>query len=79
MVGKDALQYQGALTAAVGKAFPVYSKKTTEASRKGEDESKENSRKVHMALWDEKGAVLACPPDATTAALAAAQGIQLGS
>ncbi|CAB9505507.1 Probable cytosol aminopeptidase [Seminavis robusta] len=79
MVGADAVKYQGALTAAVAKAFPVYSKKTTEASRKGEDESQKNSRKIHMALWDEKGAPLACPPDATTSALAAAEGIQLAA
>jgi probable aminopeptidase NPEPL1 len=79
MVGDDALTYQGALTCAVAKGFPIYSKKTTSASRKGEDESEKNSRRIHLQFWNSKGKELTCQPDATKAALAAVEGIQLAA
>jgi probable aminopeptidase NPEPL1 len=79
MVGDDAVTYQGPLTCAVAKGFPMYSKKTTSGSRKGDDESEKNSRRIHLQFWDSQGNELVCQPDATKAALAAVEGIQLAA
>lgn len=81
-VGNDAVEYQGALSAAVAKAFPVYSHKTTSTSRKegmDEENDKKNTRSIQIAFWDDKGNPVATKPDATKTALAAVEGVQLAA
>ena len=76
--GQDALDHQGALTAAVAKAFPVYSRKTSTKATDSDSDNK-NDRFIQIAFWDDTGSLLTPTPEASAAALAAVEGIQLAA
>jgi probable aminopeptidase NPEPL1 len=84
-VGDGATEYQGALAAAVAKAFPVYSRKTKskeDGDENGYGNDKKDSdttRSIQIAFWDDAGSVLTTKEDATRAALAAVEGVQLAT
>ena len=69
--GSTVVEYAGALTAAVAKAFPVYSRKTTTKTN--------NDRSLELQFCDESGAPVELSEDASRAALAAVTGIQLAA
>ena len=85
--GDGATEYQGALAAAVAKAFPVYSRKTKSKDdddengngNDKEDSDPTNTRSIQISFWDDAGIVLDTKEDATIAALAAVEGVQLAA
>jgi probable aminopeptidase NPEPL1 len=86
-VGNDdsaAVDHVGALTIAVSKAFSAFSEKTTTASRKNDvekmqEELAKKQRVIYIQFCNEQGKILTVDAPAATAALAAADGVQLAA